>query len=114
MSRFGRTARRLVRVAVALGLVWLGGFALFIVSSLAIPPDHAGQTDAIVVLTGGRLRLETGLKLLAAGEGRKLLISGVNPRVDRAELLRALGAAAEREACCIVVGHAADNTYGNA
>ena len=72
--------------------------------------DRASPTDAIVVLTGGKMRLETGLELLAAGKAEKLFISGVNPRVDRDKLLRALGPAAEREACCIVLGHAADNT----
>ena len=67
-------------------------------------------TDAIVVLTGGRLRLESGLALLADGKAKKLFISGVNPRVERDVLLRSLGPAAEREACCIVLGHEADNT----
>jgi uncharacterized SAM-binding protein YcdF (DUF218 family) len=97
----------------AVGL-WLGGLALFVVSSLAIRVDPSIPTDAIVVLTGGRLRLETGLQLFAAGAAKKLFISGVNQRVDRDELLRALGPAAERAACCIVLGHEADNTFGNA
>ncbi|HTV89221.1 MAG TPA: YdcF family protein [Stellaceae bacterium] len=74
----------------------------------------ATPTDAIVVLTGGRLRLEAGLALLAAGKGKRLFISGVNPRVDRGMLLRILGPAAEREACCIVLGRRSDDTFGNA
>ena len=60
------------------------------------------------------MRLETGLELLEAGKAGKLFVSGVNPAVDRDTLLRALGPAATREACCIVLGHTADNTVGNA
>jgi uncharacterized SAM-binding protein YcdF (DUF218 family) len=98
----------------ALLLLWLGGFAWFFGSSLRVSLDRTSPTYAIVVLTGGRMRLETGLQLLAAGKAGKLFVSGVNPSVDRETLLRALGAAAKREACCIVLGHAADNTLGNA
>jgi uncharacterized SAM-binding protein YcdF (DUF218 family) len=95
-------------------LVWLAGFGWFVASSLALRSAPAAPTDAIVVLTGGRQRLEAGLALLVAGRGRQLFISGVNPHVDQAVLLRALGPAAEREACCIVLGHRSDDTAGNA
>jgi len=79
-----------------------------------IHSDPTGATDAIVVLTGGRLRLEAGLELLAGGKAKKLFISGVNQRVDRDELLRSLRPVPENTACCIVIGHTADNTFGNA
>lgn len=95
-------------------LLWLGGFAWFAASGWSAGVDRASRTDAIVVLTGGKMRLETGLELLAAGKADKLFVSGVNPAVDRDTLLRALGPAAAREACCIVLGHTADNTVGNA
>src|SRR5690242_17754507 len=94
--------------------LWLGGLVFFVASSLAIRGDPLIQTDAIVVLTGGRLRLETGVQLFAAGRARKLFVSGVNQRVDRDELLRTLGPSAARAACCIALGHEADNTFGNA
>jgi uncharacterized SAM-binding protein YcdF (DUF218 family) len=106
--------RRLGWFALAVFLLWLGGLALFVAGSLLIPVDPSIRTDAIVVLTGGRLRLETGVELFAAGTAKKLFISGVNQRVDRSELLRALGPAGERAACCIALGHEADNTFGNA
>ena len=100
--------------AITVVMLWVGGLALFIVGSVFVHADSAGATDAVIVLTGGRLRLEAGLELLADGKAKKLFISGVNPRVDRDALLHALGPAAEREACCIVIGHEADNTFGNA
>ncbi len=101
-------------LALAAFLLWLGGLGWFVANSRMARVDPSIRTDAIVVLTGGKLRLETGLSLLAAGAARKLFVSGVNQNVDRDELLRALGPLAEREACCIVLGHEADNTFGNA
>jgi uncharacterized SAM-binding protein YcdF (DUF218 family) len=109
-----RALRRLGLLVLAMFVLWLGGLALFVASSLSIRGDPSIATDAIVVLTGGRLRLEVGLQLFIAGRAKKLFVSGVNQRVDRDELLRPLGPVARRAACCIVLGHEADNTFGNA
>jgi uncharacterized SAM-binding protein YcdF (DUF218 family) len=114
MRRSAFPLRSASGLAGALLLLWLGGFAWFVGSSWWMRVDHASPTDAIVVLTGGKSRIETGVELLADGKAAKLFVSGVNPTVDRDTLLRALGPAAMREACCIVLGHAADNTAGNA
>ena len=113
MYRVPRALRRLGLLALAMFGLWLGGFAWFVASSLAIRGDLV-PTDAIVVLTGGKLRLETGLQLFAAGTAKKLFVSGVNQRVDREALLRSLGPLAGHPACCIALGHEADNTFGNA
>jgi len=94
-------------------LVWAGGLAWFVYSSLSAGADPKMQTDAIVVLTGGRLRLEAGLDLLGAGRAQKLFVSGVNPHVDRFELMRAAGHPGG-DLSRIVIGHEADNTLGNA
>jgi uncharacterized SAM-binding protein YcdF (DUF218 family) len=114
MGRLARYCLWLARLVAAAILVWLGGFAWFVASSYLMQADPTSTTDAIVVLTGGRQRLETGLDLLAGGKAKKLFISGVNQRVDREELLRSLGPLPENAACCIVIGHSADNTFGNA
>lgn len=75
-------------------------------------------TDAIVVLTGGSLRLHSGIALLREGKGRKLFISGVNQQVDLEDLLRSSGDTSElaqdRASCCVVLGRQADDTLGNA
>ena len=54
------------------------------------PPDggrsrtrRPRNADGIVALTGGPFRINDALELLAAGRGRRLLITGVNP-VDAA------------------------------
>jgi len=114
MGRLARPCLWLARLVAAAILVWLGGFGWFVASSYLMRADPASTTDAIVVLTGGRQRLETGLDLLAGGKAKKLFISGVNQRVDREELLRSVGPLPEKAACCIVIGHSADNTFGNA
>src|SRR5205085_9290469 len=114
MSVLGRSVLWLARILAALILLWLAGLVWFVASSYWIRPDPSNTTAAIVVVTGGRLRLEAGLELLAAGKAKKLFISGVNERVDRDELLRGHGPLPENAACCIVLGHAADNTFGNA
>jgi uncharacterized SAM-binding protein YcdF (DUF218 family) len=95
-------------------LLWAVGLVWFVSNSLAITADPTMATDAIVVLTGGRLRLEAGLDLLGAGRAQKLFISGVNPHVDRMALMRVAGHADEGDLGRIVIGHDADNTLGNA
>jgi uncharacterized SAM-binding protein YcdF (DUF218 family) len=77
-------------------------------------PEPAERTDAVVVLTGGADRVEAGLKLVAEGRAKKLLISGVYRGVDVAALLRHSRTAPEDVACCVVLGYAADSTAGNA
>lgn len=111
-------ARRLAGLAaclvVALAAFWLFGLWRF---ATAIPTEIADperKTDAIVVLTGGRLRFESGLQLLAAGKAQKLFVSGVHPGVEVSELLRASRQTPDNVPCCIELGHAADNTIGNA
>ena len=88
MRRLLRWLRRLAVLAVAIFTLWLGGLAAFVAASLWLSDDPSAMTEAIVVLTGGRQRLETGVRLLIAGKGKKLFISGVNQRVNRDELDR--------------------------
>jgi uncharacterized SAM-binding protein YcdF (DUF218 family) len=84
----------------------------------AIPPpaeNEPAATDAIVVLTGASLRLPSGIELLREGKGRMLFVSGVPRQVDLDELLRRAGKDdAQSLTCCIVIGHDAENTAGNA
>jgi uncharacterized SAM-binding protein YcdF (DUF218 family) len=95
-------------------VAWLGGLVWFVAGLDAPPLDPDKPTDAIVVLTGGSQRLETGLAALEAGKARKLFVSGVHPGVSAADMFRGDPAASPLLACCIVLGHAADNTVGNA
>jgi uncharacterized SAM-binding protein YcdF (DUF218 family) len=94
--------------------LWFGGLLYFI---HLIPREalHGGkQTDGIVVLTGGGGRLEGALALLAAGKGKRLLISGVYEKTTRRALRARLKAAGEVFDCCVDLGRAAHDTVGNA
>lgn len=99
-------------VTAACCLSWLAGLVWF-----ATPPAAESRpvaTDAIVVLTGGSLRLQSGIELLREGKGRKLFISGVNQQVDLDEVLRVSGNTPDWAWCCVTLGHEAGNTLGNA
>lgn len=111
---FRRGMRIGAALAAVLAALWLGGFLWFVHLVPARVADPDSDTDAIVVLTGGSLRVESGLQLLAAGKAKKLFVSGVYHGVDVGELLRVSRQAPERVECCIVLGHAAESTEGNA
>lgn len=110
--------RRAVHGWMALALVgavlWGGGLVWF---AEAIPkaiedPDTA--TDAVVVLTGGTGRLSAGIELIDQGKARKLFVSGVYRGVDVAQILRVTRRQDSGLDCCLVLGHTADDTRGNA
>ncbi len=101
--------------AVAMAAVlWIAGLFWFVAQ---VPRDGAtddSATDAIVVLTGGTGRLDEGLRLLAAGRGREVFVSGVARGVDVATLLRLARRSPEGPGRRISIGYRADNTAGNA
>jgi uncharacterized SAM-binding protein YcdF (DUF218 family) len=113
-SRAARSIRWGIAAALVLLAVWFAGLVWFVQQIPAEAADPDGATDAIVVLTGGSLRVERGLALLAAGKGKKLFISGVYHGVEVGDLLRVSRQSPEKSACCIALGHAADSTLGNA
>jgi uncharacterized SAM-binding protein YcdF (DUF218 family) len=100
-------------VASALG--YASGLAWF-AQTIPRAPEGAAQAvaDGIVVLTGGPLRLREGLRLLAEGKGKKLLVSGVYRGVEVQELLRIARQSPDPVECCVELGYAADSTLGNA
>lgn len=108
--------RRVLGTFLALAtLLWAGGFLLFALTAMPTQVTAPGQrTEAIVVLTGGSQRLETGLELLSRGWAPKLFVSGVHRGVEVAELLRIARQEPGRLECCIAVDYNADDTIGNA
>jgi uncharacterized SAM-binding protein YcdF (DUF218 family) len=67
-----------------------------------------------VVLTGGASRISDAIELLAAGRGRRLLISGVHRATTTAAIARINPRYQGLVACCIDLDHSAINTVGNA
>jgi uncharacterized SAM-binding protein YcdF (DUF218 family) len=70
------------------------------------------KTDAIVVLTGGRGRIEEGLRLYRENKTRWLFFIGVDPVVRKADLLK--GGYGERDGEDIVLEKVSRNTLENA
>jgi uncharacterized SAM-binding protein YcdF (DUF218 family) len=91
---------------------WCAGLVWFAATMPRDVADTATHTDAIVVLTGGSERIDTGLRLLAEGRADKLYISGVGAPTRTNELL-ARAASDPQLGTRISIGTAA-NTPGNA
>lgn len=113
-----RLRRRIPPVAVILFTLILAlciGFVIFSehVSNLQQPPSDQ-KADAIIVLTGGKSRIEMALDLLVDKRGQRLLISGVHPSTKREALQRITKTDPALFACCVDLDRSALNTIGNA
>lgn len=107
-------ARRLGACAAIGTLGLLAGFGMFASTVRQTAPERLPSADAIVVLTGGEDRIEAGVKLLAQGKGRRLLISGVNPSTRASEIGRLVGRDNRLFRCCVDFGYLAVDTSSNA
>ena len=114
LHRSRRHGTVIIGIVSAGFLFWLAGLAAFLHGIPNQIEDTTTVTDTIVVLTGGSLRLQTGLKLLQKGNADKLFISGVHRGVDVEQLLRLAQQSPMEADCCISLGHEADDTTGNA
>lgn len=117
MSAIGYLLKRFAQVVVLVAVAWVGGLVWFAETMPHAAPAVAAsqaRTDAIVVLTGGADRIAEGARLLAQGHAQWLFISGVNPGVKKAELLRVTGITEPALENNIVIGQFADTTRENA
>jgi len=117
MSR-ASACRYLVIVTGFMSAMWLTGLIFFVTSINHFAEPAINQNlvsaDAIVVLTGGSERISTGIDLLVASKGKKLLISGVHQGTNVDKIISGKNVPQELRNCCITLGHVADNTVGNA
>ena len=106
---------RIAIPAILVAVVALSiGFLAFANSLPRAEVQLNGSADGIVVLTGGASRIVDAVELLAAGRGKRLLISGVNPSTTRSELIRKNPEFERVLVGRIDLGRAAMNTIGNA
>jgi uncharacterized SAM-binding protein YcdF (DUF218 family) len=106
---------RLALAAIgAVVAVIVAGFAafLFTLRSAEVQPER--KADGIVVLTGGSSRVSDAMELLAAGYGKRLLISGVHPTIAAADISRSVQEGQGLFHCCVDLDHSAVNTRSNA
>lgn len=117
-SGSGSWSRRLAHFLLLVAILWFGGFLAFTAAIPATVREADRPVDAIVVLTGGGVRLSEGFALLDRGLAKKMLISGVADGVQMPALLQNLnGAPQPSEAtleCCVTLGYDALSTEGNA
>jgi len=100
---------------LALALVGAAAGFLAFLSQLRESERVPGrQADGIVVLTGGSSRISDAMELLAAGYGRRLLISGVHPTNARSDISRTLPETQSLMNCCVDLDRSAVNTRSNA
>jgi uncharacterized SAM-binding protein YcdF (DUF218 family) len=95
-------------------LAFAAGFVAFAITMAGFEQPASAKGDAVVVLTGGELRVREGFRLFADGAGRRLLISGVNRATSKDELRRLSRVEPILFDCCVDVGYLALDTIGNA
>lgn len=101
-------------IIFALFIFWLIGLLFFIAEIDKLETADTQKADAIVVLTGGRNRINSAFKIYKNnGERQKVFISGVNSKVNIEKLLR-FHKLDIKNTENIYIGYAAKNTTGNA
>jgi len=100
---------------IVLLALWVGGFGIFALNAMfSTPQAEEETTDAIVVLTGGKNRIQEGLTLFANGRASHLFISGVFKDVTRRDILSQWTGDHALPPCCITLGYEATSTSQNA
>lgn len=101
--------------ALALAFVGAGfGFVAFLSQLRGSEERPVRNADGIVVLTGGSSRVSDAMELLAAGYGKRLLISGVHPTNHVHDISRTLPDNHKLLNCCVDLDRSAINTRSNA
>ena len=117
-NALSRAPRRPLRATLIglLGVVLVAaaGFACFLSKLRYAESAPEARADGIVVLTGGSSRVSDAMELLAAGYGKRLLISGVHPTIAASDISRSLQESQSLFHCCVDLDHSAVNTRSNA
>jgi uncharacterized SAM-binding protein YcdF (DUF218 family) len=98
-------------------LIWAAGLLAFATRvEHSTPATDPQAADGIVALTGAgsNERIAAGIKLLEAGKADRMLVSGVNREVSRADIRQLSRAAQRLYDCCVDLGFEAADTFGNA
>lgn len=104
----------ITRVGSLLLLVYALAFVFFAFTLGKPAPPTAQPTDAAVVLTGGSGRIEHAIDVLRDQKAKRLLVSGADPSVTKADLARRIPGSANLLACCVDLGTESVDTRSNA
>jgi len=108
-----RVGRCVIVIGAILATALAAGFWWFV---WRLPADEIvldRNADGIVVLTGGASRISDAIELLAAGHGKRLLISGLNRATTSGEISRLNPDFGPIVSCCVDFDRSL-NTLGNA
>ncbi len=116
MQLKGKLLTKLAVAVMVLSIAaWGIGLTIFASTLPKLDSSKPGTAaDGIIVLTGGKGRLQAGLHLLAEKKGTRLLISGVHPSVDNEDLWQITNAPEYLFDCCVDLDRASVNTIDNA
>ncbi|MFT4936144.1 MAG: uncharacterized SAM-binding protein YcdF (DUF218 family) [Pseudoalteromonas distincta] len=98
-------------------LIWAAGLLAFAVRvEQSTPASEPQIADGIVALTGAgsNERIAAGMRLLEAGKGDRMLVSGVNREASREDIRNVSRAVQLLYDCCVDLGFEAADTFGNA
>lgn len=111
--------RYLIWIILAIIVFWLAAFTHFVAIIPRNPVGDLVTTQAVVVLTGGSLRIAYGFELLEKQKAKRMFITGVGKESDMVALLDENQASSRVRRMAekgkkIVLGYEADSTRGNA
>ena len=104
----------IARIVSFLVLLYALCFVIFAFTLGKPASPTAPRTDAAVVLTGGSGRIEHAIDVLRQRKAGRLLISGADPSVTKADLARRVPGSAGLLACCVDLGSESVDTWSNA
>ena len=106
--------KKILYAFAVLACLWIAGLMRFNALVNRKPVSESLQTEAIIALTGGTERLSAAVNLLKQGKAQKLLISGVDRKVDWMNLAQTVDELPPELIDRITLGHVACNTTENA
>jgi len=104
----------IVRLGSLLLLLYALGFVLFAFTLGKPAAATVAPTDAAVVLTGGSGRIEHAIDVLRQHKAGRLLVSGADPSVTKADLARRIPGSGALLKCCVDLGSESVDTRTNA
>jgi uncharacterized SAM-binding protein YcdF (DUF218 family) len=104
----------ITRIASLILLLYALGFVLFAFTLGKPAGASLPATDAAVVLTGGKGRIEHAVEVLRDYKAKRLLVSGTDPAVTKADIVRRLGGGQKLVQCCVDLGSESVDTRSNA
>jgi uncharacterized SAM-binding protein YcdF (DUF218 family) len=104
----------ILRFGSLLVIIYAMGFALFGVTLGKPATDSLGNTDGIVVITGGAGRIEHGVEILSEGKAKRMLVAGTDPSVTKSDIIHRLGGKRKLVQCCVDLGSESVDTRSNA